>query len=84
MTSLQVVREGLKRLNTHEPQFPADSYFIKHKQEVLARYLSDTQLIDQLEGKATPRTQQRLQLFDLKSAATTRKPTETTPLSTHK
>ena len=46
MASLQVLSEGLKRLNTHEPQFPADSYFIKHKQELLARYLSDTKLIE--------------------------------------
>ena len=57
------VSEGLKRLNSHEPKFPTDTYFIKTQKKLFNRYSTDHSLIDELEEKATPRLKFRIKMF---------------------
>ena len=49
------VADGLKRLNSHEPRFPADPYFIKTQKDLFSRYAEDKSLLRKLKEKATPR-----------------------------
>ena len=46
---------GLKRLNSRQPQYPTDSYFIKGNRELLHKFISDQSLILDLEKRGTPR-----------------------------
>lgn len=43
------------RLNERDPQYPADTYFIKNNRKLLEEHVVDPSQTERLKGKATPR-----------------------------
>ena len=56
---------SLKRLNTHTPKFPTDTFFINSSRQLVENFLSDPKKIKELEARSTPRSKLRMQLFNL-------------------
>jgi hypothetical protein len=85
MTQLQqALKQGLTRLNSHEPQFPPDTYFIRRNQKHLTQLLKDATVYT---SKATPELLKRYKLFqltefDLKKLQCA-EPPKTRPISRH-
>lgn len=62
----EAVDIGVTRLNTKEPQYPPDIYYIRRNERYLRTYLTDKSKIQRMLSKATPDCQQRFELFKLK------------------
>lgn len=61
---MESVKQGLHRLNSHEPQHPPDSYFIKASRVRLSKFLEDAEgNKESLFERGSPRYVKRLKLF---------------------
>ena len=71
----QAQRIGLSRLNSRQPQYPADSLYIKSSRALLEQYVQSPAMSRELQMRATPKQQERFNIFgnlghdDLRSLA---------------
>ena len=59
----QAQRQGLSRLNSRQPQYPADSYFIKSDRAMLEKYVQSPAMSRELQMRATPKQYERFNIF---------------------
>lgn len=68
MTTEELRRKAIERLNFRQSQHPADIYYIKRNKEVLQSYLADEERSRRIVERATPRYAKRFHLFGVKQS----------------
>ena len=68
MTTEDLRRQAIERLNYRESQHPPDIYYIKRNKDVLQTYLADEERSRRIVERATPRYAKRFHLFGVKQS----------------